>query len=360
MSLRYLLKKLQTDFYLSGITDLYQRGETLPGPNYVIWDCTRRCNLHCEHCGAVKETYETELSTAQIKQVIGQLAALGVDLFAVTGGEPLLRQDLLDVLGYANQQGMHTGIATNGYLIDDGLARRIKETGVDTVQVSLDGLESTHNRIRGSDQSFSRAISALRALIAQKVPIISVATTLTPHNFADLAPMRDLLLSIGVRTWRLTPIMPVGRGEINHELRLSRAQMIAFFEFVAKNNSRRLRIYIGDTLPYLGQWERRVRKVTPIVCPVGFTACCIGTDGYVRGCPEMPDTSPNREGSVLETPFTDIWQQGFERYRTRALRSSDPACKACPDWYKCYGGCWVMREGGQHCIYEILKENTSL
>ncbi|MEF3695354.1 MAG: radical SAM protein, partial [Candidatus Cloacimonadota bacterium] len=78
----------------------------VPPPSYVLWDCTRRCNLNCLHCGASKEHYDTELSTAQVKALIDQLAKLKVRTFAVTGGEPLLRQDLVELLSYASVLGI--------------------------------------------------------------------------------------------------------------------------------------------------------------------------------------------------------------------------------------------------------------
>src|SRR5512135_685236 len=112
---RYDLARLRTGYFLSGIQYRYRTGRKLPPPSYVIWDSTRRCNLACRHCGAVKETYSTELSTDQIKSYIDQLAAMRVAMFAVTGGEPLLRRDLAEVLSHASRRGLKTGIATNAF-----------------------------------------------------------------------------------------------------------------------------------------------------------------------------------------------------------------------------------------------------
>jgi radical SAM protein with 4Fe4S-binding SPASM domain len=350
--LTYAFNKLRTDFYLSGISDRFGSGKTLPPPSYVLWDCSRRCNLHCAHCGASKETYAVELSTDQIQRVIDELAAMKVRMFAVTGGEPLLREDLLDVLAHARTRGLKTGIATNGFLLDQSAADRIRDAGVYSIQISLDGTEPTHNRIRGNPNSYKNAVQAIEHLLRRRVPLLSVATTVTPHNLGELDAMRGLLSALGVGMWRLTVVMPIGRAE-TAGLSLDAAQMGSLFSFVGKHRRGAPRIYLGENLTHLGEWETRLRR-SPVICPVGFLACCIGVDGHVRGCPEQPDTAGNREGSVLEQSFSEIWRRGFGRYRRREILELDSECSGCGWKNDCFGGCWVMREANRHCIRRLL------
>ena len=353
-NLRYEFAKLRSDFYLGGIQDRYRAGKPIPPPGYVIWDCTRRCNLNCLHCGAVKENYARELSTEQIKGYLDQFAALKVGMFAVTGGEPLLRKDLSEVLFHAWKGGLKTGIATNGFLIDQAAAEWIKTAHVHSVQVSLDGLEATHNRIRGNDQSFTRAVHAIELLKRTRVPLVSVATTVTSYNFPEIDELRQLLLRLGVRLWRLAIVMPIGRAHQSN-IYPDTDQLAWLLKYVKECDSRRLHIYLGENLTFLGEWEKQVRN-GPVICPIGFTACCIGVDGKVRGCPEQPDTVENQEGSLLETPFQKIWQTGFGRYRNREILTMDVNCTNCRSKYECYGGCWVMRIEGKNCIYEMLHQ----
>jgi radical SAM protein with 4Fe4S-binding SPASM domain len=354
-NLKYEFNRLRTDYYLGRVSERYGAGRRVPPPSYVLWDATRRCNLACVHCGATKETYSVELTTEQITAVVDQLATLKVGMFAVTGGEPLLRSDLLEVLAHAHAAGLKTGIATNGFLIDPRMAGRIRVAGVYSVQVSLDGPEAVHNRIRSNRQSFARAVGAVELLREQRIPLVSVATTVTPDNLADLAELRQILLRLGVRLWRLAPVMPIGRAQ-DSGLALNGVQLEALFRFVEQNDGRGPHIYIGENLTFLGTWERRIRN-GPAICPVGFTACCIGVDGGVRGCPEQPDTPVNREGSVLDSPFAHIWQTGFQRYRTREVLTADPDCAACKSKLECLGGCWVMREERRHCILRLLASS---
>jgi radical SAM protein with 4Fe4S-binding SPASM domain len=112
---------------------------------------------------------------------------------------------------------------------------------------------------------------------------------------------------------------------------------------------------VCENLTFLGEYERKIRN-QPLVCPVGFTACCIGVSGYVRGCPEQPDTSEFREGSLFEKSFEQIWKTGFERYRDRSLLKDDARCAKCKNRDDCFGGCWVMRQGGVQCIYDLLGD----
>ena len=350
--LRYEIAKLRTDYYLGRFQDLYRQGKTVPPPTYIIWDCTRRCNLTCLHCGAVKEKYAQELTTGQICGILDQLAGLRNAMFAVTGGEPLLRKDLPEVLAHARERGLRTGIATNGFLLDSSAAEWIKAAGVYSVQVSLDGPEPTHNRIRGNSQSFQRAVRAIQELIRVKIPLVSVATTITTNNIHQVDELRQLLLHLGVRLWRLALVMPIGRAQASNDSPPA-DQLAWLLDYVRKNSSKELRIYIGENLTFLGPWERWIRKA-PAICPIGFTACCIGVDGTVRGCPEQADSLENREGSLLETPFQEIWQKGFGRYRNRDMLTRDEKCSACASKEDCFGGCWVMRSQGQHCIQELL------
>jgi len=350
--LRYEFNKLRTEYYLGGIQENYRKGKTLPPPTYIIWDCTRRCNLTCLHCGAVKEKYARELTTQQICGILDQLAGTRNAMFAVTGGEPLLRKDLPDVLAHARRRGLKTGIATNGFLLDQHVAKWLQDAGVYSVQVSLDGPQAIHNRIRGNSESFERAVQAIEELIRHKVPLVSVATTITTTNIHQIDDLRQILLQQGVRLWRLALVMPIGRAQ-NTNAVTTADQLAWLFKYIKQNNSKKLHIYLGENLTFLGAWERQLRQA-PAICPIGYTACCIGVDGKVRGCPEQADSIENQEGSLLETSFQEIWQKGFGRYRNRDILSQDIKCSVCKDKGDCLGGCWVMRSGSRHCIHELL------
>jgi radical SAM protein with 4Fe4S-binding SPASM domain len=347
---KYKLNKFKDNLFLKEFLNCLKKGQT-PPPNYVIWDCSRRCNLNCLHCGATKEKYEKELSTKQIKDLINQLSDMKVRFFAATGGEPLLRKDILEVMDYASKKGLKTGLATNGFFIDEIKSKKIKEAGISSIQISLDGPEEVHNKIRRNELSFQNAINAIKNLQKQKIKLLSVATTASPFNFDCLMELKKILLRLKVKNWRICVVMPIGRAD--KSLMLSPHNLKELFEFISSNKDD-IKIQMGENLPFLAEYETKIRN-SPLICPVGFTACCIGTDGYVRGCPEMPDVEKFREGSILEKSFKEIWNVGFKKYRERVAIKEDKKCADCKNKNECYGGCWVMREGNVHCIHDLLK-----
>jgi len=303
--------------------------------------------LNCLHCGASKEHYDNELSTVQVKGFIDQLARLRVRTFAVTGGEPLLRKDLIELLTHASRLGIKTGVATNGFILDENKARELKAAGVSSIQISLDGDADTHNHIRQNPHAFDRAVQALRYCRKAGIQLLTVSTVVTGMNQDKLEHIKQLLLDEGINQWKIIPLMPIGRAEKSN-LQIDKPALKQLLEFISQAR-RQIPILLGENLTYLGRDEARYRtKVT--YCPVGISACCLGTDGKIRGCPEMPDDPRFIEGSILEQSFDEIWQKGFKPYRNQSLREQDPLCGACSLWDKCRGGCWVMRLGEAHCI----------
>lgn len=360
LNLGYDIAKFRSDLFYDDFNSRLAATGRAYAPHYVLWDCTRRCNLHCVHCGAAKEKYSAELSNEEVKRVIDELAAMRVRFFAATGGEPLLRSDLLDVLRYACGKGLNTGFATNGFFIDEAKAAEIKDTGISSIQVSLDGLHDAHNAIRGNAQSFQNAVCAIRLLLAEGIPVVTAATTITKMNYGQISGLRNLMAGLGVRMWRICLVMPIGRAR-SSELHLEPGQLKGLLEFVEENNKNGypVKITLGENMPFLANFEKRIRS-EPNACPVGFTACCLGVDGNVRGCPEMPDRPENREGNVLEKPFAKIWNEGFKKYRVRAA-INDSDCSCCASKKSCFGGCWVMHEAqGEQCIYRLLGEKPPL
>lgn len=356
MNLQYKLERYAAAYYRKKIFNYVKQMKTIPPPSYVLWDCTRRCNLRCEHCGATKKIYDRELSSEEIKTVISDLKEMGTQMFSVTGGEPFMRNDLIDILAFAHLQDMKTGIATNGFFIDKAMIQNIDEAGVDSIQISLDGLEKMHNAIRGNSQSYQRAIQALQLLQDIDLSVLSIATTLTKRNFSELEKLWRLIIDFQIKIWRISIVMPIGRAESKERFLLDASELQHLFMFIEEHD-KPVDIRIAENLPYLAQYEESIRS-EPFFCPVGITACCIGVDGNIRGCPEQPDKPEFIEGNVLQTPIADIWQQGFKKYRLNEVLVKDETCIQCPKKYNCYGGCHVMRIANIHCIHDLLSLNS--
>ena len=130
----------------------------------VVWNVTRACNLHCLHCyaRAVERGHEKELTHEQGLSLIDDLASFGVPVILFSGGEPLMRPDLIGLANYAVEKGMRAVISTNGTLITKDNAKELKEIGLSYVGVSLDGMEAVNDRFRGKIGAFRDAMEGIR------------------------------------------------------------------------------------------------------------------------------------------------------------------------------------------------------
>lgn len=317
----------------------------VPPPKFVIWDCTRRCNLNCEHCGAKNKIYPSELTTHQLKKLVKKLSEYKVEYFVVTGGEPLLRQDLFEIFSLAKEFGLKTGIATNGFFVSDDNSSTIAKI-FDSVQFSLDGSQKVHNKIRGNKEAFQKVINAINLLRKNNCKQITISSVITPSNIKDLTKLSEIIRKLGVDVWKIVSVMPIGKVEQNQNLYLNRQEFFYLLSFV-KENRNKLKIEFGENLGYLGKYDKEVRN-EPFFCPVGFLACCIGVNGNVRGCPEQPDTPFFTEGNIIEKDFVDIWKNGFKKYRDWEFLQDD-TCRKCKFKNNCNGGCWVMRLKDINC-----------
>ncbi len=172
--------------YVHGAGD-QRSGSTQDHGPVVVWNCTRTCNLKCIHCYADSDNqkYEGELTTEEAKDFIYDLSQFKVPVILFSGGEPLLREDVFELIQYANQCNIRCTISTNGTLIDKDLALRIKQNGVGYVGISLDGIGSNHDEFRRSKGCFDKALSGIRCCreANQKV---GLRFTINKHNINQL------------------------------------------------------------------------------------------------------------------------------------------------------------------------------
>src|SRR3990170_7398584 len=154
-------------------------------PLVVSWNVTLKCNLKCPHCyiNAAERKLPNELSTDAAKMLIHQIAEVSRPLLILSGGEPLLRKDIFELIRYGTEKGLKMGLGSNGSLIDAPTAKRLKEAGVKTVSISLDSsIPERHDTFRGVSGSWEKAISAIKALRDNDL-LVQVNTTVTQDNF---------------------------------------------------------------------------------------------------------------------------------------------------------------------------------
>jgi 12,18-didecarboxysiroheme deacetylase len=179
----------------------------------VVWNVTRRCNLKCVHCyaQAKDEVFANELTTAEGRALIDDLAAFGVPVALFSGGEPLMRPDLPELAGYAVQKGMRAVISTNGTLISPEMARTLKDIGLSYVGISLDGMESIHDRFRGAKGCFQEALSGIRNTQAAGIKV-GLRFTINRFNVGEIPAVFDLLEEMDIPRVCFYHLVYAGRG----------------------------------------------------------------------------------------------------------------------------------------------------
>lgn len=309
-------------------------------PLNIGWELTLACNLRCSHCASSAGLPRpSELTTKEALKICDQFPNLLVQEVDFTGGEPLLRADWADIALYLRDLGISTTILTNGLVIRPDIISQIKDAGISKVGMSLDGLEQTHDRIRGRRGSFEHVIRCIKMVMEAKLPFI-VITTVNALNIHELPAILRLLQSLGVRCWRLQPVIPTGRVKNSRELGTDAQWITELVRFIrywkprAKKNG--TRIICGDGLEFI---DENVIKKPWRGCPAGIISCDIMSDGRVKGCSSMPDELV--EGDLRKKDLWDIWfhPDSFAYNRRFSPDKLGPNCMSCDKAAECLGGC---------------------
>ena len=179
----------------------------------VVWNCTSRCNLGCIHCyaSAGEKGAEAEMDTASGKELIKDLAAFGVPVILFSGGEPLLRNDLPELAGFAVDKGLRVTLSSNGTLITEGIAEQLSRTGFAEVGISLDGTESINDRFRGRQGAYQAALVGIRNCVKEGLRV-SLRFTITRFNYQEIPAMFHLAEQEGVNRLCFYHLAYAGRG----------------------------------------------------------------------------------------------------------------------------------------------------
>ena len=308
---------------------------------YLFLEVTRRCNLKCTYCGSdcSTESVRKELPTADWVGIVRQLAedfdARQV-MVAVTGGEPLLKPDVLELFRELHRLGFPFGMVSNGGLIDREMARAVVASGIGSISLSLDAPPEVNDRFRGKGVAakVEAAIEHLRAAgFDGKLEIIS---TLTAEAVGHLDDMRRHVATLRVPLWRIAPVMPIGRAAARPELVPGPAHLRTMLDFIreARIDEYKPRPEFGEE-GFLGDaYEQKVRPYL-CQCRAGITTGGILSDGRIGACPELSDAFV--QGHVSEGRFKTIWDQRYQIFRDRSWTRKG-LCADCGEFDRCRGG----------------------
>lgn len=337
--MRDLVEKGRDEFWIRFKDEERKKHEL----TYLFWEATLNCNFQCKHCGsnAGNKLFKNELSTEEIKKAFLEISE---DFnpkkmtIAVTGGEPLLRKDIFDVMGYAHDLGFGWGMVTNGFLVDENVVDKMKETGMESVVVSIDGLEKNHDEFRRTKGSYQKALNAVKLLSKKKfLRWNQITTTVHTKNFYELEEMYDVFLKTGINSWRVMKVDPIGRAEVDKEILLNDKQLKGLLDFIKeKRKKSKIDITYGCD-GYLGpNYEGSVRG-NLFFCVAGINIGSILHNGDIFVCPNVPRRRELIQGNVKKDRFSDVWNNKFEVFRDKNRTHCDK-CSKCEFWEKCLGG----------------------
>jgi radical SAM protein with 4Fe4S-binding SPASM domain len=319
----------------------------------VQWMATLRCGLRCEHCLAVsRESGFSDMPLEKVRGLIDEIAAMGVREFLITGGEPLVREDLAEVIEYLGRKGMWWTLNTAAMPGKD-LLQVIERDKPGFVAVSLDGPRPVHDAFRGRAGAWDEAMEAIRFFQSLGGVRVCAGTTVTSRNYDYLDETFHLVTASGADQWGIHLLVPEGRAADRPDLFLSKTQLKRLIKFVARRR-RHFPVEMADEIGYLGYLEPLVRDV-PLNCGAGRAQCVVLPDGEIVPCTTL-DRSCSA-GNLHERALADIWKSGFEDLR--AWRPSGK-CAACDYAVACKGGCWLQRKSGTQCFKEVWHGSGAL
>jgi radical SAM protein with 4Fe4S-binding SPASM domain len=331
----------------------------------VFWNLTDRCNLACTHCYSTSGpgcTTEGELTTAEAREFIDDLAAYGVPLVIFTGGEPLVRHDIWELASYCREKGIATALSTNGTLISRDTATKIHDSGIGYAGISLDGATAAvHDRFRNTPGAFDRAVAAFGRCRDAGVRC-GVRVTLNKENQDELGPLVDLARDLGASRFCLYWLVPCGRGSDAYgRLQLDRdevvralsllyqkakeipAEEMEFLTVDAPQDAIHLiRSMEQDRSPDLPDAKELLASLNG-GCSAGVRVANVDPRGNVYPC-QFARSPAFLAGSIRKRRFSAIWSDDtnpvLARFRTKPPEVSGK-CRTCGYLAICGGGCRV-------------------
>ena len=369
-----------------GLMNPPSASQAQPWPRLVFWETTAGCNLECSHCRRTDVSAGVtpdELTTEEGESLIDKMAGWGRSILVFSGGEPLLRTDIFRLMKYANEKGVIVALATNGTLIDQGVAERIREAGADRVSVSLDGVdEATHDTFRRQPGSFRAALNGIERLKAAGVPF-QINVTVAKHNADQLDRMVALAKELGAVALHLFLLVPVGCGmEIAEEQTLTADAYEATLNWLYDTERREPGLQLRATCaPHYfrvvrqrqaaeparpagaamagghpggppgghpgghpggagGDGQRGALHAATRGCLAGTGVCFVSHVGKVFGCGYMPVEA----GDIRQSSLEDVWLSSEFFAELRELDALKGKCGQC-GYSRVCGGCRARAYG---------------
>ena len=332
-------------------------------PHVVAWNLTRRCNLACAHCYISAGSWETsadELSTSECRRIADEILELSPSpMFVLSGGEPLVRDDLEEIARHATDRGATVVVGTNGVGLTSERIGSLKQAGVRGVAVSIDSLRPEyHDRFRHGQAALEETLAAVERLRAARLDFV-VQATLTRGNRGEIAELAEFAAAAGAVCFNLYFLVPTGRADRMTGLRPKENESALAELAELQRRFRGVLMIRSKCQPQIMRHVFDADPESPLLnyatrCPCGVQYCRITPEGKLTPCPYMPVEA----GDLRRSSFGDVWRGSrvFERIRGGELRGK---CGRCEYRLIC-GGCRArayaetgdLLESDESCAYE--------
>jgi radical SAM enzyme (rSAM/lipoprotein system) len=327
---------------------------------YLFWECTLRCNLNCLHCGSdcKKESHVKDMPLEDFAKVLREIAdkydPFGV-MIVLTGGEPLVRKDLEECGRMITQLGFSWGMVTNGMMLTKEKLDSLIIAGLRSITLSVDGLEENHNWLRGNKKSFEAVKNALKVIAERKELVHDVVSCVNKRNIKELDGIRNLLITSGIKAWRLFTIAPIGRAVEYPDLHLDANEIKFLFEYIINARKSGEIDTSFSCEAYAGEYDHQIRNGL-FFCRAGINIGSVLADGAVSACPN--NSREFVQGNIYNDSFLDIWENKFENMRNRQWMKTG-ICEKCKDFKYCNGGAMHLRENDYSPIICCLNHEMN-
>ncbi len=317
-------------------------------PIYAVWEVTLRCDLACHHCRSrAGRARPDELTTVEALDLIAQLADLGVLEVTLIGGEAYLRDDWLTIVEAIRDHGMECTMVTGGRGLTPEVARAAKERGLMSASVSIDGMEATHDALRGVRGSHKAALAAMGHLRRAGVHV-SANTQVGRRNKRELAGIFDVIAKADAHSWQIQLTVAGGRVVDEPQILLEPYHLLEVMPAIGRvkplADQADLRFWPGNNLGYFGPFEAMLRGDLPGgrrgSCGAGRSTLGIESNGAIKGCPSLPSQT-YVGGNIRDNRLRDVWERAEPLRFTRGDRRAElwGHCAGCYYADDCLGGC---------------------
>jgi len=323
-------------------------------PKWIAWEVTRRCNLNCVHCrsASTMNSFDTAFNTDEAKKFIDDVVSFASPVVVLSGGEPLLREDLFEIASYGTEKGLRMCIATNGSLVTDEICLKMKASGIRMVSMSLDGSNpATHDNFRSQPGAFE-GVERAAALFNKHGIEFLINSSFTKRNQKEIPDVMKVAKRLGAKAWYMFMIVPTGRGEeIMSEL-ISKEDYEELLKWHYEMEKDETDMLVRPTcaphyyriVPQMNKLaekdeklERRTLKFSTggsKGCLAGQLICLITAEGEVYPCSYFPRSA----GNVKKTHFKDIWDNSELFRELRDFKGYKGKCGEC-EYVNVCGGC---------------------